>query len=237
MQVSTSQLKSWYKEFTDIVFDGDMPNVSFLLTNNRKQLGQAMRKGTPYGNVYTIKVSNFYEFPIEQFRNTLLHEMCHIWCYYHGYRDEHHTGYHWKCIADKAYRLTGLKITRTIDLGGAKPAERNEARMEAVKARKNAPAIIVDMDYGTYHFLVKCSKNVLWAGTNYAGELSHKTKVYITDDKHFLNWQSSRSLHRGYKYSNSEFNTTIKPKLEKGFLVENIRNLCIYGEYDCLGVR
>ena len=194
MQVTISQLKSWYKEFSGVVFENDMPNCNFIITNTRYELGRATRQGT----TYTIKVSNFYEFTITEFRNTLLHEMCHIWCYYHGYHNEHHTGYHWKEIADKAYRKTGLPITRTANIENPKPAQRNEAKMEKIKAKKNAPAIIVDLDYGTYHFLVKTTKNILWSETDYKGELKSNAKVYICDDKRFLNWQTSRSLHRGY---------------------------------------
>lgn len=233
MQVTVSQLKSWYEDFSGVVFDYDMPYVNFIITNNRTQLGQALRRGT----TYSIKVSNFYDFPEVQFRNTLLHEMCHIWCYYHGYRDEHHTGYHWKEIANKAYRKTGLLITRTIDMRDVKPAKHNEAKMEEIKAKKNAPAIIVDIDYGSYHFLVKTTKNILWSETDHKGELKSNAKVYICDNERFIRWQSSRSLHRGYKFANSEYLKDIKPILSKGLEVENLRDLCIFGEYDCLGIR
>ena len=238
MQVTIAQLQSWYKEFNGIVFEYDMPKVSFILTNTRRQLGQASRRGTSY----TIKISNFYERTKEEFRHTLLHEMCHIWCYYHGYHDEHHTGYHWLEITERVYRRTGFQITRTENSANLKPAKRNEAKMEAVKAKKNAPAILVDIDYGKYHFIVKATKKVVWDATDHKGELEKSGTgivrgVYLCDTPRAIGWQNSRSLHRGYKFANAEYDKSIKPMLDKAIKVDNLRKLCFWGEYDCLGIR
>lgn len=236
MQVTIPQLQAWYKEFNGKVFNYDMPKVTFILNNTRRQLGQASRRGTSY----FIKISNFYEMPMEQFRNTLLHEMCHIWCYFHGYHDDHHTGYHWREITDKAYRKTGLLITRTANITDLKPAKRNVAKMKAVDAKKNAPAILVDINYGTYHFIVKTTKKVIWDasdGNIIKGYSDKIAGIYICDNKRVTDWQNSRSLHRGYKFKNTEYKRDILPMLEKAIKVDNLRKLCFWGEYDCLGIR
>lgn len=236
MQVTIAQLQSWYKEFNGIVFDYDMPKVTFILTNTRRALGQANRMGTNY----SIKISNFYDRTKEQFRNTLLHEMCHIWCYFHGYHDEHHTGYHWRQITSKAASKTGILITRCVE-GQLTPAKHNEAKMEAVKAKKNAPAILVDIDYGKYHFIVKTTKKVLWDASDGNAikpvGVGKVLGIYICDDARALGWQTSRSVHRGYKFQSSEYKRDILPMLEKGIKVDNLRKLCWWGEYDCLGIR
>ena len=237
MQVTIAQLQSWYKEFNGIVFNYDMPKVNFIITNTRRTLGQANRRGT----AYSIKISNFYDRTKEQFRNTLLHEMCHIWCYFHGYHDDHHTGYHWREITEIARKKTGILITRTEDSTDLKPAKRNEAKMEAVKAKKNAPAILVDIDYGNHHFIVKTTKKVLWDasdGSNIKAVAGGKVLgIYICDDRRATAWQTSRSVHRGYKFKNADYKRDILPMLEKGIKVDNLRKLCFWGEYDCLGIR
>lgn len=238
MQVTIPQLQAWYKEFNGIVFNYDMPKVTFILTNTRKTLGQAQRRGTSY----YIKISNFYEGTKEHFRNVLLHEMCHIWCYFHGYRDDHHTGYHWREITEIARKKTGILITRTTSINDLKPAKRNEAKMQAVKARKEAPAILVDIDFGKYHFIVKTTKKVIWDATDYKGELEKSGTgivkgVYLCDTPRVIGWQNSRSLHRGYKFANAEYKRDILPMLEKAIKVDNLRKLCFWGEYDCLGIR
>jgi hypothetical protein len=61
--------------------------------------------------------------------------------------------------------------------------------------------------------------------------------VYISDDRRVLAWQNSRSLHRGYKFGFLEYEKSIKPILNKAIKVDNLRALCWWGEYDCLGVR
>jgi predicted SprT family Zn-dependent metalloprotease len=235
MQVTISQLTSWFNEFKGIVFDNDMPKVKFVLTNTRTQLGRAMRKGSEY----TIRITNYYDRTITQFRNTLLHEMCHIWCYYKGYRDDHHTGYNWCQITDKAYRLTGLLITR-VSSEKLIPAEHNKERAQAVQAKKNAPAILVDIEYPGYHFIVKTTKNVIWDncdGAKLKGLCDGKVKgIYICDNPRVLNWQNSRSLHRGYKFRAYEYENEILPILKRGIVVEDLRNL-YHGGYDCLGIR
>ena len=227
MQVTIEQLKTWYKEYSANVFNGEMPNVTFVLTMTRSYLGRAQRRGT----AYTISVSNLFDRDENGYRNTLLHEMCHVWCFYHGYRNEHHTGRHWFEIVDNVYRKTGMSITRT-------------AKNEELKVASNgnkASAIILDLDYGTYHFIVKTTKNVIWKasdGDKIGGYVGQRLKgIYITDNPKMLAVASSRSLNRGYKFDNGKYKNVIKPILDNGIKVDDIRSLCFWGKYDCLGVK
>ena len=126
-------------------------------------------------------------------------------------------------------------------MGDWKVSAGNKAHAEARKEKKNAPAILVDIDYGTYHFVVKTTKKVLWdASDGNVVKTCASGKclgVYICDDKRALSWQNSRSLHRGYKFRNWEYEREIAPMLKKAIKVDNLRKLCWWGEYDCLGVR
>ena len=225
MQVTIEQLKTWYKEYSANVFKGEMPDVTFVLTMTRSYLGRAQRKGT----TYIISVSNFFDRNENGYRNTLLHEMCHVWCFYHGYRNEHHTGQHWLEIVSVVYHKTGMSITRT-------------AKDEELKAANNGnSAIVVDLDYGTCHFIIKTTKNVIWRasdGNKIGGHVGQRLKgIYITDSPKILAAPSSRSLKRGYKYSNSEYERLIKPILASGIKVNDICSLCFLGKYDYFGVK
>ena len=166
--------------------------------------------------------------------------MCHLYCYKQGWINEGH-GKRWKAIAAKAYRITGLCIQRCEDASSWKPAKGNEAKLKAVKDKKNAPAIIVDIEYDTYHFLVKTTKKVIWDASDgnvikgfFQGKVSG---VYISDNPRVLRWSTSRSLHRGYKFGCFDYGRNIKPILDKAIKVDNLRKLCFWGEYDSLGVR
>ena len=234
MKPTLTQMSEWFDEFNTLVFSGNLPKVKITFTNTRNQLGQ-FYWGPTRG--IGIKISLFYDRKEENFRNTLLHEMCHLYCYKQGWVHEGH-GDKWKAIADKAYRITGLYIQRTQRGEVFVPRAENKAKMEAVKARRNAPAILVDIDYGSYHFIVKTTKKVIWdasdgniiKGRNVSG-------VYICDDKRVVGWQNSRSLNRGYKFPNYQYDKEIAPILGKAVKIDNLRKLCWWGEYDKMGIR
>lgn len=234
MKPTLTQMSEWFDEFNTLVFSGKLPKVKITFTNTRNQLGQ-FYWGPTRG--IGIKVSLFYDRTEENFRNTLLHEMCHLYCYKQGWVHEGH-GDKWKAIADKAYRITGLYIQRTQRGEVFVPRAENKAKMDAVKARRNAPAILVDIDHGSYHFIVKTTKKVIWdasdgniiKGRNVSG-------VYICDDKRVLGWQNSRSLNRGYKFPNYQYDKEIAPILRKAVKIDNLRKLCWWGEYDKMGIR
>jgi len=234
MKPTLTQMSEWFDEFNTLVFSGNLPKVKITFTNTRNQLGQ-FYWGPTRG--IGIKVSLFYDRTEENFRNTLLHEMCHLYCYKQGWVHEGH-GDKWKAVADKAYRITGLYIQRTQRGEVFVPRAENKAKMAAVKARRNAPAILVDIDYGSYHFIVKTTKKVIWdasdgniiKGRNVSG-------VYICDDKRAVSWQNSRSLNRGYKFPNYRYDKEIAPMLRKAVKIDNLQKLCWWGEYDKMGIR
>ena len=227
-------MQVWFREFNKSVFNNELPLVPIKFNNTRTQLGQFYwGRGRGVG----IKISLFYDRTQEQYRNCLLHEMCHLYCYHKGWLHEGH-GSRWKAIANKAYRITGLYIQRCENARDWKPAKGNEEKFKAVKAKKNAPAILVDIDYGTYHFIVKTTKKVIWdASDGNVIKGKNVSGVYICDSPRAISWQNSRSLHRGYKFGFLEYTDAIKPMLEKGIKVDSLRDLCWRGEYDNLGIR
>ena len=136
MKPTLTQMNTWFDEFNATVFNGKLPKVKISFNNTYRQLGQ-FYWGPTRG--IGIKISLFYDRTKEQYRNCLLHEMCHLYCYKQGWLREGH-GARWKAIADRAYRITGLCIQRTENAKNFKVAENNTAKAQAVKAKKNAPA-------------------------------------------------------------------------------------------------
>lgn len=237
MTPTLTQIQTWFNEFNQQVFDNKLPKLPIKITNNRRQLGQFYWGN---GRGIGIKISTYYDMPVDMFRNTVLHEMCHLYCYTKGYIREHH-GNNWKAIAAYATRVTGLDISRCADISGIKPASKNVEKQKAVEAKKVVPTIIVDLDFGDHHFIVKTTKKVLMSNDSTDMNCNLRTgaknwTVYICSGNDFKNYQSSRSIRRGYRYENNEFELKMKPKLEKGIKVKNIRNIFI-GRYDNLGVR
>ena len=234
MKLTETHLRNWFNEFNDRVFYGELAMPKFKFDNTYHRLGQF----SPRGGVITIKISLYYDRNEEQYRNCLLHEMCHYWCYYKGYRREGH-GSNWKAVANRAYRITGLKIQRTENISGWKVASENAEKEAKRVAKKTAPIIIVDLAYPTYHFVIKTTKNGIRESMNIiANTLNTNASSYrimLCDGGSFQRWQTSRSIHRGYKYVNSAYNN-IKPLIDKGIEVTDIRKL-LRGHYDYLGIR
>jgi predicted SprT family Zn-dependent metalloprotease len=234
MKPTITKMQTWFDEFNKAVFEGKLPKVPIKFNNTYRQLGQFYWGAT---RGIGIKISLYYDRTEEQYRNCLLHEMCHLYCYHKGWVHEGH-GPRWKAIANKAYRITGLYIQRCENARDWKVADKNKAHAAARKEKKNAPAIIVDIDYGVYHFIVKTTKKVIWdASDGNVIKGKNVSGVYICDDKRALAWQNSRSLNRGYKFHNWEYEREIAPMLKKAKKVSDLRKLCWWGEYDNLGVR
>lgn len=233
MKINTSILNQWFKEYNHLVFYGELSLVPITLNNTRRQLGQFFWRNN--GRTCGIKISTYYDRPEDEYRNTLVHEMCHLWCHKKGWIGEHH-GPHWKAIAERATRITGLPIQRVhYGVEDCEVAGKNKAKEKARKAKKAAPSLLVVLEYPTYYFLVKTTPNVLRSDkcTTWDCKLrtSAKWRVLISDDKRFKTWQSSRSIGRGYRFGFLEYRNEIEPLLKNAVEVDNLRKLFV-GDYD-----
>lgn len=237
MKPTLTQIQTWFDEFNDKVFRNTLPSVPFKFTNTRRELGQFYWGG---GRGLGIKISLYYDRGEDDYRNTLLHEMCHLYCYSRGWANDGH-GRHWKEIARYATSVTGLDITRCTDASSWAISEENKEHHEKVMAKKNAPAILVDLDYGDHHFIVKTTTKVLLSNdsTDWACNLKTNAKSYrvvISDDPLFTRWQTSRSINRGYRFNGWEYDSRMKGILDKAIEVDSLAHL-FQGKYNCLGIN
>ena len=176
-------VQTWFNEFNESVFANELPKVKMTITNTRHQLGQFYWGN---GRGIGIKISAYYDAPVDDLRNTVLHEMCHLYCYVRGWLNEGH-GKRWKNIAAYATR---------------KVLQSNDSTDWACNVKTSAKSY----------------------------------RVFISDDSKFLRWQTSRSIHRGYRFENWEYEKNIKPILDKAVEVEELRSLFI-GKYNYLGIK
>lgn len=212
MTPTLEQLQEWFDTYNRDVFRGELPSVKISFSNARRTLGQFYWGS---GRGVGIKISLFYDRPEEQFRNTLLHEMCHLYCYCHGWLREQH-GPRWKKIAAEVSRITGMEIRRLDDTSGLKPREGNEKRMQALEAKRNTPALLLDTDHGDHHFLVKLSRKTLAESIGLLRASPWvRFQLYVSDADLFKRWSTSRTIHRGYKISSARYESEIKPLLTR----------------------
>ena len=238
MTPTLTQMQTWFDEFNHSVFNDTLPNVKISFNNTRHHLGQFYCGG---GRGIGIKISLFWDRTEEQYRNCLLHEMCHLYCYNKGWLKERH-GRRWQDIAAYAYRKTGLYIQRCEDTTGWEPAgTTNKKKLKAVVDKNNAPAILLDLCYPNRHFIVKTTKKVLQSNESTDFNCVVKTtaqsyKVFISDAPLFTRFQTSRSIRWGYSYENWQYEKDIKPLLDKAVEVDNLRIL-FQGHYNYLGIK
>lgn len=235
MKPTLAQVTSWFNDYNNIVFDGKLPRVPISFCNTRRQLGQFY---WGYNRGIGIKISLYYDRPEEDYRNTLVHEMCHLYCYERGWQNEQH-GPRWKAVAKRASWITGMNIQRVHE--GAcdwEVAKENRTKAKALKEKRNAPSLMVDLEYESYHFLVKVTKKTLSSCTKSDGTLDTRAKsykVFISNDKLFKTFQTSRSIRRGYEYKNYEYQHTIAPKLANVTEITDLKKL-FRGDYDRYGL-
>lgn len=237
MVPTVKDVQTWFNDFNKSVFRNELPTVKITIANTRHQLGQFYWGN---GRGIGIKVSGYYDAPVDDLRNTTLHEMCHLYCYCKGWLHEGH-GPRWKRVAAYATRITGLDITRRHDIGKYKVVEKNMEKHEAVQQKKNAPAILLDLEYNGHHFIVKTTKKVRMSNESTDMNSNVRTtaksyRVFISDAPLFTRWQSNRSIHRGYKYENWRYEKELKPLFDKAIEVVELRELFL-GGYDYLGIR
>ncbi len=238
MTPTLTQMETWFDEFNKQVFSDTLPKVKISFNNTRRQLGLFYwGRGRGIG----IKISLFWDRTEEQYRNCLLHEMCHLYCYDRGWVGEHH-GARWQNIAAYAYNKTGLYIQRCEDITGWEAAgEANKEKLKAVADKKNAPAILLDLCYPSRHFIVKTTRKVLQSNKSIDSNCVLKTaagsyKVFVSDAPLFASWQTSRSVHRGYSYDNWRYERDIKPLLDNAIEIDSLRKL-FQGDCNCLGIN
>lgn len=91
MKVTKSWIKSNFKKFNALYFGKKLPTPSFLIINSKSCWGQCgIKYSKAFGNIYCIRISNYYDREEFDFQNTLLHEMIHLHFYSIGDIEERH---------------------------------------------------------------------------------------------------------------------------------------------------
>ena len=220
MTPTINQVQTWFDEFNKLVFKEVLPRVRIKFSNTRRQLGQFY---WGHGKGIGIKISLYYDQTEDQFRTTLLHEMCHLFCYNQGWIHEHH-GNRWRAIASYAGRISGLDLKRVVNTDDLVVSERNKAKHEVLLRKQNGPWILLDYDYGDYHFLVKTTKAVVRPRAKALDE-NPNAAAYIVDDPFMRTFPTTRSITRGVKFTDMDYELLMQPILENSVKIDSLQAL------------
>ena len=87
-------IQSYYTEFNDLLFNGFLPpasKINFILHSIVGALGYSKysEKPTKNGNHHTIAFCKWYEMDQKLIKETLIHEMIHLWQVYYVKKDRY----------------------------------------------------------------------------------------------------------------------------------------------------
>lgn len=140
MTITLSEIATQFDKWNEKIFKGELPKPHFELMQTKRMLGQFMWRKIGYNTTaYTIRISTFYDRPMANYIDTIVHEMLHYYIKYKGIKDTSSHGRVWKDMAAKISKKYNLTITRTNPAGGGisnavfeKKAESKVAKFEYV---------------------------------------------------------------------------------------------------------
>ena len=150
MVITIKEIESQFDKWNKIIFNNELPRPTFEITQTKSFLGQFQWRIIGFDRVgYKIRISNFFDRPMELFIDTIVHEMLHYYIKYKGIKDTSSHGRIWKEKAAEISKKYGLHITRTSPTGGGVSEAVIEKKMNK-KVAKFEYAIIAKMKDGRY---------------------------------------------------------------------------------------
>lgn len=79
MTFTITDLEKWYDEFNARYFNNELKRCPIYINKTKRALGQFGRKRDWLEMRCFIKISNYFDRPMKDVQNTLIHEMIHQW--------------------------------------------------------------------------------------------------------------------------------------------------------------
>ena len=146
--LTKSTLKTWFKEYNTEYFDGRLPFPTLNVKSCKSYLGIC------YPKKRIINISTFYKRNERAYRETLLHEMIHLWNYCYDFNYMGH-GKPFKRKANEINKKGGWNIQRCGDISA------EEKQTASVKKKESVYAIVIDTNSidGKLHFSIVSSNS------------------------------------------------------------------------------
>ena len=112
-------MKQTFRRFNQQYFQGCLPTPEFKISKSSKLYGYCNRLWSKQadGTIvyrYVIACSKYFDYPLVEIENTMLHEMCHLWVYiYYPDTTEPSHGPIWQSIADRITAASNNKYIIT----------------------------------------------------------------------------------------------------------------------------
>lgn len=151
MIITLAEIERQFDKWNKAIFGNELPRPTFELIQTKRHLGQFhWRKIGTDKMGYSIRISVFYDRPLESYVDTIVHEMLHFYIRYKGIKDTSSHGRIWKAKAAEISRRFNLNISRTNPAGGGASEAVLEKRASK-EVSKYEYAIVCKMRDG-YHY-------------------------------------------------------------------------------------
>ncbi len=148
MIITIPEIEQQFDKWNGIIFNNELPKPHFELMRTKRLLGQFCQRKVLGEYTYKIRISVFYDRPIESYIDTIVHEMLHYYIEYKGIKDTSSHGRVWKQMAYDISRKHNLTITRTNPAGGGISKEVLEKKIN--KGKTFEYVFVCKMKYGRY---------------------------------------------------------------------------------------
>lgn len=118
MIITLKEIREQFDIWNEKAFNNELPVPLFELMQTKRTLGQFCPRKIMGGYSYKIRISVFYDRPLQSYIDTIVHEMLHFYIKFKGIKDTSSHGREWKRRAAELSRKFNLTITRTNPAGG-----------------------------------------------------------------------------------------------------------------------
>lgn len=220
--ITPAILLQWYNEYNVAYFHGGLPQASLANFEVRHYGSHFGAFHHPRSNKTSWRISetDYFAMSENDRRHTLLHEMCHSWCYHAGFKHEHH-GPRWRAKAAEISRLSGFDITRVHkNSQSIEVANDFKSKHQKKKDARSGCYPIFVFSSGEDFLLVKTSAKVLGQHIHLRGgkyDLCLVTRPYrMFLSNAFPELTVRRGFNWGTRFSSEQYQNVILPKLVKG---------------------
>lgn len=127
MIANITTMSKMFRECNENYFDGSLPTPGFQLINKLNTLARFVynkdKKGKHPIKWQVVKFTDCYDFPEEDFREIMVHELIHYYIAWNGIKDNKDHGREFMRIANEINEKYGLNVTKAKDASSFKRTE------------------------------------------------------------------------------------------------------------------
>jgi len=159
MIITIPEIEAQFNKWNEIIFNNSLPKPAFELMQTKSLLGQFKWRRIGFDKIgYTIRISVYYDRPIDGYIDTIVHEMLHYYIKYNNIKDSSSHGKTWKKMAKEISQKHNLNIARTNPAGGGATEAVIEKKRKKEISKFECVAVCKSKDKKFYAAVIPFSK-------------------------------------------------------------------------------